>query len=133
MITESYRGLFVELANELLPGNDRQPAASELGLAQTPLDRLLVSRPDMESGLETVLDQYLVVRTQGATAFIASLSEGTFRQLLTAVCGCYFLLPKVRESLGYDGQQARGLGRGGFGAEELVIEQMQRPKCYREA
>lgn len=133
MITESHRELFVELANELLPGNERQPAAADLGLAQTPLDRLLISRPDMESRLETILDKFLSVRVQGATAFMASLSEVMFRQLLTTVCGCYFLLPKVQESLGYDGQQALPLGRGGFGAEELVIEQMQRPKRYREA
>jgi len=38
----------------------------------------------------------------------------------------------VRALLGYDGQQAQTLSRGGFGAEELVLKLMEQPKRYRD-
>ena len=63
--------------------------------------------------------------------FVGSLSASELRSLLTVLCGAYFLLPEVREAIGYSGQQALTPARGGFGAEELVVAQMGQAKRYR--
>ena len=63
--------------------------------------------------------------------FVGSLSAFELRSLLTVLCGAYFLLPEVREAIGYSGQQALMPARGGFGAEELVVAQMGQAKRYR--
>ena len=61
----------------------------------------------------------------------ASLCTG-ISVLLTVICGAYFLVAEVQQAIEYTGQQAITLDRGGFGAEELTMKQMELPKRYRD-
>ena len=131
MLNDGLRPCVAALAGELLPGNDRQPCAGDVDLAGAPLDQVLSSRPDLEAGLIAILERFRLSDTQAPQVFIQSLKASELRLLLTVMCGAYFLVDQVRRSVGYPGQEALTLDRGGFGAEELALKQMALPKRYR--
>ena len=131
MLNDALRRFVAALAGELLPGNDRQPCAADADLTGGPLDQVLSSRPDLETGLVSILERFRLSDVQAPQVFIQTLKASELRLLLTVMCGAYFLVDKVRRSVGYPGQEALTLGRGGFGAEELAMKQMELPKRYR--
>ena len=131
MLNDALRPFVAALAGELLPGNDRQPCAGDADLSGAPLDQVLSSRPDLEAGLVSILERFRLSNAQVPQVFIQTLKASELRLLLTVMCGAYFLVDQVRRSVGYPGQEALTLGRGGFGAEELVLKQMELPKRYR--
>ena len=131
MLNDALRPFVAALAGELLPGNDRQPCAGDADLSGAPLDQVLSSRPDLEAGLVSILERFRLSNAQVPQVFIQTLKASELRLLLTVMCGAYFLVDQVRRSVGYSGQEALTLGRGGFGAEELAMKQMELPKRYR--
>jgi hypothetical protein len=128
---EKFQESINDLARDLLPGNGSQPPAVDLNISGPPLERVFAVRPDLESVVTMILERFEESGECEAKRLIGSLSESELRSLLTVLCGAYFLLPQVREALGYSGQQALTLTRGGFGAEELVVAQMRQAKRYR--
>ena len=132
MIDVASRRLIAVLSEELLPGNDRQPSAVEVDIGGAPLDRLLMSRPDLRDNLVLILERFQNCELVTPGAFIETLSPHDQRLLLTVICGAYFLVAEVQQAIGYTGQQALTLDRGGFGAEELTMKQMELPKRYRD-
>ena len=131
MLNDALRPFVAALAGELLPGNDRQPCAGDADLSGAPLDQVLSSRPDLEAGLVSILERFRLSNAQVPQVFIQTLKASELRLLLTVMCGAYFLVDQVRRSVGYSGQEALTLDRGGFGAEELAMKQMELPKRYR--
>ena len=131
MLDTTQRRLFTELANVILPGNIKQPAARDIGIADEPLDSTLRSRPDLEQNLLEQLKNYQNATSNDALNFIQSLNITELRNLILIACATYYMHPIVKRRIGYSGQQAIPLNRGGFGAEELVIEMMEKPKRYR--
>ena len=132
MIDAASRRLIAVLSEELLPGNDRQPSAVDVGIGGAPLDRLLMSRPDLRDSLLAILERFRNCEPVTPGAFIETLSPQEHRLLLTVICGAYFLVAEVQQAIEYTGQQALTLSRGGFGAEELTMKQMELPKRYRD-
>lgn len=132
MIDAASRRLIAVLSEELLPGNDRQPSAVDVDIGGAPLDRLLMSRPDLRGSLLLILERFRNCEPVTPGAFIKTLSPQEHRLLLTVICGAYFLVAEVQEAIEYTGQQALTLSRGGFGAEELTMKQMELPKRYRD-
>ena len=132
MIDAASRRLIAVLSEELLPGNDRQPSAVDVDIGGAPLDRLLMSRPDLSDSLLESLERFRNCEPVTPGAFIETLSPQEHRLLLTVICGAYFLVAEVQQAIEYTGQQALTLGRGGFGAEELTMKQMELPKRYRD-
>ena len=131
MLDTKQRKLFTELSNVILPGNLEQPAAQDIDIADEPLDLLLRSRPDLEKNLLKQLQNYCDATSNDALSYIQSLEITELRNLILIVCATYYMHPVVKKNIGYSGQQAIPLGRGGFGAEELVMEMMEKPKTYR--
>ena len=128
-LTESQREAVARLAAVILPGTENQPAALDIGIESGPIDRALKSRPELVAEFCHLLD-----RCAGdAEAYLQALPETEFNLVLTLICAAYVMDEGVKNALGYFGQQALTPNRGGFGAEELVIEMMQQPKRYREA
>ena len=132
MVDSALRVLFATLAKVVLPGNDRQPSASDVDIGGTPLDRLLASRPDLESRLAPILERFGADESLTSAGFVETLDPQEMRILVTALCGAYFLVDEVRQAIDYTGQQALTLDRGGFGGEELAVKQMELPKRYRD-
>ena len=128
VLNTTRRAALLELARLILPGTDSQPSAADIGIESAAIDRALKSRPDLAPGFVGVLDRF-----QGdAETFLRDLNDGDFDLLLTLICAAYVMDETVKKALGYSGQLALTPNRGGFGAEELVLEMMQQPKRYRD-
>ena len=132
MVDSASRELILALAKVVLPGNDRQPSATDVDIAGAPLDGVLSSRPDLEGQLLAILERFAADKSLTPTGFVETLDTQELRVLMTVFCGAYFLVTEVQQAIDYTGQQALTLDRGGFGGEELAIKQMELPKRYRE-
>ena len=132
MVDSASRELILALAKVVLPGNDRQPSATDVDIAGAPLDCVLSSRPDLEGHLLAILERFAADKSLTPTGFVETLDTQELRVLMTVFCGAYFLVTEVQQAIDYTGQQALTLDRGGFGGEELAIKQMELPKRYRE-
>jgi hypothetical protein len=128
MLDERQRDSLVQLANAVLPGAMGQPAASDISIEQAPIDRALKSRPDLVAAFAAVLDRF----DGDAQDFLRKLTDTEFNLVMTLICAAYLMDASVKNALNYPGQQALTPNRGGFGAEELVIEMMKKPKRYRD-
>ena len=129
LLDSRQREALAALAAVALPGDGVQPSASEIDLSAAALDRALRARPDLIEGLQRILDHDGIE----AEAYLHSLGNADFNLLMTVLCAAYVMDPRVQAALNYPGQQALTLDRGGFGAEELVLEMMQQPKRFRPA
>jgi hypothetical protein len=127
-LSEVQRSSIAMLARCILPGADGQPSAAEIDLEYSGIDQALKSRPELGSDFRTILDRF----HGDADEFLQQLADADFNLLMILICAAYVMEGSVKKSLGYSGQQALTPNRGGFGAEELVIEMLQQPKRYRE-
>jgi uncharacterized protein (UPF0210 family) len=127
-LTEDQRNKIALLARCILPGAHGQPSAEDVDLEFAGIDRALKSRPELGGSFCTILDRF----DDDAEDFLTHLSETDFNLLMTLICAAYLMDSSVKKALGYNGQEALTPNRGGFGAEELVLEMMQQPKRYRD-
>lgn len=126
------RHLVAELADALVPRTATMPSASDIGLMAGPLDLVFRSRPDLVPALERLPP---LLSGEAASGYLLSLErEHTpeYEALLQAVLGAYYMHPGIKQRLGYYGQQAQSLPRGGFGGEELLEEMLAQPPRYRD-
>ena len=126
-LSKAQREIIARLAAEILPGTESQPSAASIDIAGSPLDRVLRLAPETQHLLDHLLGAY----SGNPETFLEALSDDAFNALMTVICAAYVMDPEVRKALGYEGQQALTPNRGGFGAEDLVIEMMGEPKRYR--
>jgi hypothetical protein len=95
------------LADQLIPGEDGMPSATEAGATGKWLEAVLQARPDLREPVEK-LDPDAVA---------------------SAVVAAYYFNPEVRERIGYAGQQAIPLGPPDH--EELLESVKARGPVYR--
>jgi hypothetical protein len=126
--TEDQRNKIALLARCILPGAHGQPSAAAIDLEFAGIDRALESRPELGGDFRSILDRF----TSDAEDFLALLPAADFNLLMTLICAAYLMDSSVKKALGYNGQEALTPNKGGFGAEELVLEMMQQPKRYRD-
>ena len=92
-------------ADALIPAAHGMPAASDVGVADGQLDKVLRVRPDLAEPLARAL---AMADPADYEASLARLSEGdrpAHDALLLVVVGGYYTDAGVRSRLGYDGQQ----------------------------
>lgn len=94
------------LADELVPAGDGMPAASDVGIHETLLDRVLLSRPDLAQPLTRALDSD-VDDPAARLMTLATTDWPAYQALVEVVSGGYYLHPRVRKLIGYPGQEAR--------------------------
>lgn len=119
------------LAAVLIPAGRGLPSAPEAGVPGPQLDRLAPLRPDLPAILAAATAFRPDLPAEAAVPAMAREAPGLFADLFEALAAAYYLSPAVRAGIGYAGQQALALPRGGFGAEELALEMMARPPRYR--
>jgi hypothetical protein len=105
MITEELRSWLRAIADELIPAADGMPSAGEVGVADQQLDVVLAARPDLTRHL--VRAHARTAELDGAAAFaaLAELDPEAEAALEQVVAGGYYASGKVRELIGYTGQQ----------------------------
>ncbi len=129
-MTPEQRRTFAALADVLVPAAHGMPAASDMGLADAPLDRVLRARADLAGPLRALLDE---VAGQDPERVVVGADPARLELLLLVAGGAYTTEPRVKALLGYPGQQARTLPRAGFGAEDLAMAMMDQPPRWRAA
>ncbi|MFB0874868.1 MULTISPECIES: GMC oxidoreductase [unclassified Sphingobium] len=93
-----------QVADALIPAVDHLPAAGAM-IDAAALSRLFGVRPDLAAELRRLL----AVPVSDPAAFVQALADrdpAGREALLTAIAGIYFLDPRVRERIGYEGQVA---------------------------
>jgi hypothetical protein len=109
------------LADQLIPGEDGMPSASEAGATGRSLDAVLAARPDLRAPLEALEGESI--------AGLAERDPAGWAALTSAVVAAYYFNPEVRERVGYRGQQAIPLGPPDH--EELLGSVVSRGPVYR--
>ncbi len=125
VLSQSRRAALAAVADFLVPRTERMPGAGDLGLFAPGglADRVLAYRPDLAVALDSLLDTPLPPP--------AGMSPAALSILMQVVAGAYYLHPEVKRLIGYAGQEAQSLGRGGIGGEDLLARMMERPPRWR--
>jgi hypothetical protein len=103
-LDETQRATFSVLADVLVPATDQMPAASEVDISGSGLDRVLRARPDLEAPLVRVLADG---GSSDPTARIRNMQRedpAGFEALALAATGGYYTEGRVRDLIGYPGQ-----------------------------
>ena len=93
------------LADALIPAAHGMPAASEVGVADGQLDKVLRARPDLLEPMVQALAHADPQDVEGSLARIQASDPLGHDALLMAIVGGYYTHPEVRRRLAYDGQQ----------------------------
>lgn len=132
-MTPARRATFAALAEILIPGDGAMPSAREADLAGAALDKTLRASPGLAGPLANLLDELAGEPAEVAVPRLERGHPAALDLLLLAAAGAYLLDPRVRDLLGYHGQEAETLPRGGFGGEELLEALIERGPRWREA
>ena len=131
-ITGADRAVLAALADVLIPAAEGRPSASEAGVAGEGLDLVLAARADLEAELERVLR---AARGRDPAAVVAELradDPAGFAVLAELVPGAYFMSPRARAAIGYDGQTPRPIDpRPDYLDEGLLQAVIDRGPIYR--
>jgi hypothetical protein len=104
-VDDGVRARLRAFADRLIPAAHDMPAASEVGVADRQLDRVLAARPDLAVPLERALADADPDDWEGTLERLSASDREAHDALLTVVAGGYYIDPGVRRKLGYDGQQ----------------------------
>jgi len=101
------RAILAGLADVLIPAGDGRMPASQAGVSGEWLDQVLAVRPDLADGLKRILQLARGRPPEEVVAELQANDSAGFGSLAEVVAGAYFMNPKVRAILGYEGQTAR--------------------------
>jgi hypothetical protein len=125
-----------KIADVLIPGGSGLPSASDADLVGEPLDRVLALEPGLSQTLSEV-----ALREGSADAVLDDLrtqEPETYQRLVFALSGAYFMVPRVRKSLGYPGVAPRRAPAAADEAEfyledDILQAVIDRGAIYRRA
>jgi len=127
----SQHATLLMLADALVPEAHGMPSAAHVLADGRLTARVLKLRCDLAAVLPSILDRLRGIAPTDALPALEYDEPAAFEVLFQVVASGYYLDAEVKQRLGYDGQQAHGLSRAGFGGEDLVERMMSRPKRYR--
>ena len=119
------------LGDALIPSDSGMPSASQAGVAEEWVDRVLETRPDMVEDLVSLLNE---VGDQDPDTVVERLREQEgvwFDTLCEVVAGAYFLNPQVRDQVGYPGQQTLPIETSIEHLQQLTAPVVERGPIYR--
>ena len=133
MFNQDERAIFAALADVLIPAGEGMPSASQADVAGQWLDEVLAARPDLAEGLRDVLRKTAGREPQRAVEELRKGDPAAFGVLAETVPGAYFMNPKVREAIGYAGQDARPIDpRPDYLDDGLLESVIARGPIYRQ-
>jgi hypothetical protein len=103
-LSDGLRARLRAFADALIPAAHGMPAASEVGVADGQLERVLEARPDLLEPLRRALPDADPEDTERSLTTIQTADPRAHDALVLVVVGGYYIHPRVRELLGYDGQ-----------------------------
>ena len=133
-ITDELRARLRAFADALIPAAHGMPAAGEVGVADGQLDGVLAARADLLEPLGRALAHADAEDAERSLAAIRAADPVAHDALLLAVVGGYYMHPRVRELLGYDGQvpvEVRPEIVPNYVEEGLIEPVLERGTVYR--
>ena len=103
-MNDALRDRLRTFADVLIPAAHDMPAASEVGVADRQLDRVLGVRPDLAEPLGRALERVDPADHEGSLARLLDADRAAHDALLLTVVGGYYMDRDVRDRLGYTGQ-----------------------------
>lgn len=125
------REILAALGDVLIPSDGDMPSASQAGVAEEWVDHVLSVRPDMVEDLVSLLSE---VGDQEPGEVVEQLRarEGVwFDTLCEVVAGAYFLNPRIRDQVGYPGQQTLPIETSTEHLKQLTAPVVERGPIYR--
>ncbi|MDA1273340.1 MAG: hypothetical protein O2960_04710 [Verrucomicrobia bacterium] len=126
------RTILAGLADVLIPAGNGMPSASEAGIANEGLDRVLTVRPEIADVLESILQ---MADGRGSERVIAELQTNhpdAFGVLAEFAAAAYFLNAEVRKAIGYQGQTPHPIDPNPDYLEDGLLQSvMDRGLIYR--
>jgi hypothetical protein len=103
-LSDELRERLRAFADALIPAAHGMPAASEVGVADSQLEQVLEARPDLLEPLRRALADADAEDAERSLAAIHAADPPAHDALVLVVAGGYYIDPRIRELLGYDGQ-----------------------------
>jgi hypothetical protein len=104
-VDQELRDRLRRFADVLIPAGDGMPAASEVGVADRQLDRVLAARPDLAQPLARAVAAVDADDHEGSLERLRTADLAAHDALLLIVAGGYYTDADVRRRIGYDGQR----------------------------
>jgi hypothetical protein len=135
-LTDSQRAVLLDLADVLIPETDTMPSLRLADPDGEWFERACRARADLIDELLTILDELAGTDLSSALVSLHCQQRHQFDVLATFVAGTYYLIPRIRELIGYPGQ-VRAPAPLDLAADELSDEifegAMNYPGSYRPA
>ena len=106
MLTEAERSAFARLADFLIPAYGRMPAASAVDVHRDLLDDVLRFRPDIVEAFRRGLSRLTSADPKEEANILYKEDEEAFGALSLAASAAYYMAPRIRELVGYPGQES---------------------------
>jgi hypothetical protein len=103
-LSDLHRSALLDIADVLIPATDTMPALRDADPTGEWLDRACRARSDLVDGLCLVLDDLAGGDLASVLRSMHADKRSTFDVLATFVAGTYYMVPKIRELIGYPGQ-----------------------------
>ena len=101
------RETFRSIADVLIPSAEGMPAASKVGVHEAPLDHVLALRPDIAEQLLRGLHAAASRPAREAAERLNKEDPEALSAIGLAASAAYYMQPRVRELIGYPGQESR--------------------------
>jgi hypothetical protein len=135
VVDDSHRDRLRAFADVLIPEAHGMPAASQVGVADGQLDRVLAVRDDLTAPLMRAIAQVDPADHEGSLERLQRDDAEAHDALLLVIVGGYYIDPDVRRRLGYDGQvpaEVRPEIIPNYVEEGLIEPLLERGPVYRE-
>jgi hypothetical protein len=106
-IDPALRETFRALADVLIPAAEGMPAASEVDVHGATLDRILALRPDLTERLIRGLRAASGHSAEAAARRLNAEDSESLSAIGLVAAAAYYMQPRVRELIGYPGQESR--------------------------
>lgn len=132
-LTDNQRITLGELAEELIPPSPGFISADEAGVATIFIDRVLAARMDMSGAFIALLEE-AEKDPRGFIWRVQAQESKRFELLTFFIGGAYFMSPRVRAWLGYEGQVGEfqdGAPQPEYGPDGILAQVLDRGPIYR--
>ena len=106
-LSDEIRSTFAAIADILIPEADGMPSATQVGVHQDTLDRLLGLRPDLREDFLRGIRAAAGQDPQQAAERLNKDDPAALGVIGLIASAGYYMMPSVRELIGYPGQENR--------------------------
>jgi hypothetical protein len=107
LLTAEQRGVFAGIADYLIPNAEGMPSASEVDVPGAVVDRVLALRADLQEPFLRGINKCVGLPAAEAANALNRDDPAALGAIGLAASAAYYISPRVRELIGYPGQESR--------------------------